>query len=238
MAENRQFRTTRWSVIRAARARDEPGSSEALAELCRAYWYPLYFGARRLGHDPEEARDLTQGYFVKLLEKNWLDDVRPEAGKFRSFLLASLKHHAANVRRDAAALKRGGGEAPLSLDLDAAEERYRHEPADDETPDRAYDRQWALAVIDRAHRRLREEFAAAGKQRQHALLVGYLTGDTATRSYREIADELETSEAAVKMAVSRMRRQFGRVLRAEIADTVEDPGEVEAEIRYLLSTLR
>ena len=174
MGNDGQFRTTRWSVIRAARAKGEPGSAEALAELCQAYWYPLYFGARRLGHGADEARDLTQGYFLRLLEKNFLDDVRPEAGKFRSFLLASLKHYVANVRRDAAALKRGGGETLLSLDLDAAEKRYRHEPVDDETPDRAYDRQWALAVIDRAHRRLAKEFVAAGKQKQHRLLVGYL----------------------------------------------------------------
>lgn len=237
MNEDRRFHTTRWSVIRSARARDEPGSAEALARLCETYWYPLYSFVRRQGRAPEQALDLTQGYFVKLLDKHFLDDVRPEAGKFRSFLLASLKHFLANERRAEAAQKRGGGSSPISLDLDSAEARYRHEPADERTPDHAYERQWALAVIRQAHRRLREEFEAAGKARQHRLLVGQLSGDGDSRIYREIAAELETTEAAVKMTISRMRRHFGRILRDEIAGTVDDPAAVDAEVRYLLSIL-
>lgn len=223
-------------MIRSVRDGAEPESAAALAELCSAYWYPLYVGVRRLGHDPDEARDLTQGYFLRLMERNWLDDVRPEAGKFRSFLLASLKNYVANVRRDAAALKRGGGMVPLSLDLDSAEERYRHELADERTPDRAYDRQWALTVIERAHRALEAEWNSSGKRTHHRLLVGFLSDDDG-RPYREIAGELGTTEAAVKMAVSRMRGRFGQLLRDVVGDTVDDPAEVDEEIRYLLSSL-
>ena len=219
-------------MIRSARAKGEPGSAEALAGLCEAYWYTLYVFVRRMGRDPEDARDLTQGYFLRLMEKDYLDDVREEAGKFRSFLLASLKHYMANVRRDAAAIKRGGGQQVMSLDLDTAEDRYRLEPIDDQTPDRAYERRWAMAVIERAQARLRDEFEAAGKSRHYALLGAHLSG--AGRPYVEIAEELETSEAAVKMSVSRIRRQFGKTLRDEIADTIDDPGEIDAEVKYLL----
>jgi RNA polymerase sigma-70 factor (ECF subfamily) len=237
MTAPEHFSTTRWTVIRSARAKGEPGSAEALASLCEAYWYPLYVFVRRLGHGADEARDLTQGYFLRLLEKDYLEGVSPEAGKFRAFLLASLKHYLANVRRDAAAQKRGGGKPLLSLDIDAAENRYRNEPVDEDTPDRAYERRWALAVIDRARSRLKSEFEASDKLLQFRLLAGHLTGTGEARPYREIAEQLGTTEAAVKMSVSRMRRQYGRALREEIADTIDDPGEVDAEVRHLLSSL-
>jgi RNA polymerase sigma-70 factor (ECF subfamily) len=242
MTSQGKFHTTRWTVIRSARAKDEPGSAEALASLCEAYWYPLYVFVRRMGHSADDARDLTQGYFLRLLEKDYLEGVNPEAGKFRSFLLASLKHYLANVRREASALKRGGGKPLVSLDLDAAEnryrnERYRNEPIDDETPDKAYERRWALAVIDRARGRLKQEFVAADKLRQFKLLAGHLTGSGDAQPYRDIAEELGTTEAAVKMTVSRMRRQYGRALRDEIADTIDDPTAVDAEVRHLLSNL-
>ena len=229
------FRTTRWTVIRAARAKNEPDSAAALASLCEAYWYPLYFFVRRLGHNAEDARDLTQGYFLKLMERDYLDTVREEAGKFRSFLLASMKHYLANVKRDAAALKRGGGQAPISLDIDVAENRYRLEPVDESTPEKAYERRWALAVIDRARASLRNEFETASKGRHFHLLAGHLSGSGDGKSYREIAEELETTEAAVKMSVSRMRRQFGRALRDQIADTVDNTEDIDAEVKYLLS---
>lgn len=235
MSPEGRFNTTRWTVIRSARAKDEPGSAEALAALCEAYWYPLYVFVRRRGHGADEARDLTQGYFLRLLEKDYLDDVKPEAGRFRSFLLASMKHFLANERRDAAALKRGGGRTLVSLDLAAAENRYRHEPVSDETPERAYERRWALAVIERARDRLRDEFAAAGKERQFRLLAGHLSGRDSARPHGEVAEELGTTEAAVKMAVSRMRRQYGRALREEIADTIDDPAAIDDEVRHLLS---
>jgi RNA polymerase sigma-70 factor (ECF subfamily) len=225
-------------MVRSARAKHEPGSAEALARLCEAYWYPLYYFVRRLGHGPDDARDLTQGYFAQMLERDYLDDVRPETGKFRSFLLASMKHYMANVRREAKALKRGGGQPVVSLDTAAAEDRYRHEPSDERTPGKAYEHQWALAVVGRANERLREEFESAGKQEQYRLLVGYLSGDVAGRSYQEVAAELETTEAAVKMAVSRMRRHYGNVLREEIAATVDAGENVDAEIRHLFSIIR
>jgi RNA polymerase sigma factor (sigma-70 family) len=231
------FRTTRWTVIRAARAKNEPDSAAALAALCEAYWYPLYFFVRRLGHNAEDARDLTQGYFLRLMERDYLDTVREEAGKFRSFLLASMKHYLANVKRDAAALKRGGGQAPISLDVDVAENRYRLEPVDDATPEKAYERRWALAVIDRARESLRGEFESVSKGRQFQLLSGHLSGSGDGKSYREIAEELETTEAAVKMSVSRMRRQFGHALRDQIADTVDSTEDVDAEVKYLLTIL-
>lgn len=232
------FRTTRWSMILSARAKGEPGSAEALAGLCEAYWYPLYVFVRRMGHGPDDARDHTQGYFLRLLEKDYLESVRPEAGRFRSFLLASMKHYLANARREAAALKRGGGQSLVSLDTHAAENRYRNEPVDDDTPDRAYERRWALAVLERARARLRKEFEAAGKQRQFTLLSGHLSGGGGGRSYAEIAAELETTEAAVKMSAARMRRQFGKTLREEIGDTVGDNAEIDAEVKHLLAVLR
>jgi len=224
-------------MVLSARAKDEPGSAEALARLCEAYWYPLYSFARRSGRSADDARDLTQGYFLQMMERDYLDDVRRERGKFRSFLLASMKHFMANAHREAAALKRGGGEKPLSLDFDEAETRYRSQPADDRTPETIYEREWALAVIARARRRMREEFEADGKRDQHRLLVRYLTGE-GDRPYKEVAAELETTEAAVKMAISRMRRHFGALLREQIAETVDRDEDVDAEVRHLLSIVR
>jgi RNA polymerase sigma-70 factor (ECF subfamily) len=232
-----RFRTTRWSMVLSARAKNEPGSAEALSGLCEAYWYPLYSFARRSGRSADDARDLTQGYFLRLMERDYLDDVRQERGKFRSFLLASMKHYMANEHRDATAQKRGGGEQPLSLDFDAAETRYRNEPADDRTPEKAYERQWALALVARARERMRVEFDDAGKGRQYRLLARYLSGE-GDRPYKDVAVELETTEAAVKMAISRMRRHFGKVLRELIAETVGPDEEVDAEVRHLLSIVR
>jgi RNA polymerase sigma factor (sigma-70 family) len=231
------FRTTRWTVIRAARAKNEPDSAAALANLCEAYWYPLYFFVRRMGRDAEEARDLTQGYFLNLMERDYLETVREEAGKFRSFLLASMKHYLANVKRDAAALKRGGGHAIISLDIDAAENRYRHEPVDEATPEKAYERRWALEVIERSRASLQSEFESAGKGLQFKLLSGHLSGSGDGKSYREIAEELEMTEAAIKMSVSRLRRQFGRALRDQIADTVDSTEDIDAEVKHLLTIL-
>ena len=232
-----RFRTTRWTVIRSARAKDEPGSEVALATLCESYWYPLYVFVRRSGHDAESASDLTQGYFLKLMEKDFLKSVDPASGKFRSFLLASMKHFLANDRRDAAALKRGGGVAPLSLDVDDAEARYAHEAAEEDSPDRAYEKRWAWAVIERAHQRLRERYRSRDQERVYELLAGHLTGVQQEKSHREIADELESSEAAVKMKLSRLRRQFGTALREEIADTVDDEAQIDDEVKYLLHAL-
>jgi RNA polymerase sigma-70 factor (ECF subfamily) len=225
-------------VVLTARAKGEPGSEEALAWLCETYWYPLYFFVRRRGYAFDEALDLTQGYFLRLMERDYLRDVRPEVGKFRSFLLASLKHYLANEKREAAALKRGGDHRLISLDADAAEHRYRLEPPDERTPEQAYERRWALTVIQRAHRRLEAELGESERRDQFRLLVGYLSGGDPKRSYREVAGELGATEAAVKMAVSRLRRRFGRILREEIAQTVVDDTEIDDEVRYLLTVVR
>jgi RNA polymerase sigma-70 factor (ECF subfamily) len=225
-------------MVMAARARNDPASDAALARLCDSYWYPLYVFVRRLGHDPDEALDLTQGYFLRLLERDYLKDVRPEAGRFRCFLLASLKHYIANERRAAGTWKRGGRRHSMSLDATSAESRFRLEPLDDTTPEKAYERRWAAMVIGRARDRLEREFADAGKIEQYRALAGFLSGDDPGRPYRDVAAALRTSEASVKMGVLRLRRRLGRLLREEIADTVSDPREVEDEVRHLLAVVR
>jgi len=232
-----RFTTTKWSVVLRARDRGDPRSREALASLCEAYWYPLYVFVRRQGSDPNDALDLTQGFFAALIEKDLLDSVRQERGKFRSFLLASLKHHIAHERRREHALKRGGGQEVLPLDGEGAEKRYQIDPADDRTPDRAYERQWALAVIGRAQDRLRGALEADGKGEQYRLLVPFLTDVRPEQPYQEVAGALRTTEASVKMAVLRLRRRLGQLLREEIAHTVEEPADVDAELKHLLVVL-
>ncbi len=238
MEPNERFGTTKWSMVLAARDRQDPDSHEALASLCETYWFPLYVFVRRQGRDHEDALDLTQGYFLMLLEKEFLKDVRPEAGKFRSFLLASMKHFLSHEREKAQAAKRGGGKRPVSLDAAAAEKRFDLEPMHDHTPDRAYEKQWALTVLDRVHGRLRQEFLDQGKIDEYNQLSPYLAGDRPGRSYRDVAAALKTTEAAVKMGVLRLRRRFGKLLREEIADTVHDEGEIGGEIKHLLSVIR
>ena len=232
-----QFTTTRWTVVLAARAREAPGSGDALARLCETYWYPLYVFVRRSGHDAQEARDITQGYFLRLLEADYLQNVRQEAGRFRSFLLSSIKHYMANRRRDAAALKRGGGQPQLSLDAEQAEARFRLEPRHERTPDREYERQWARAIIQRAHRRLREELEQAGKPEHYRLLSRFLSGGQGSE-YEEVAAEMGSSASAVKMSVSRMRKRFGGILRDEVSLTVEQDDQVDAEVRHLMTVFR
>lgn len=235
MAPDGRFETTHWTVVLSARGGGAPDSDAALAELCRTYWYPLYAFVRRSGHDADEALDLTQGYFLRMMERNYLDDVRPEAGRFRSFLLASLKHFLANHRRDAAAIKRGGRVTWVSAD--AAEHRFLADRRRDASPEAAYERRWALAVLERARQRLEREFDDAGKREHYRLLAPHLSAEAGARPYAEIAAELDSSEAAVKMAVSRLRRRFGRVLREEIGRTVE-PEQIDDEVRHLLTVVR
>ncbi|MDH3627272.1 MAG: sigma-70 family RNA polymerase sigma factor [Acidobacteriota bacterium] len=237
MGGDGRFHTTRWTMILSARGTDSEDASAALAELCRTYWYPAYYFVRRRGNGPDEAMDLTQSYFLRMLEKDYLEDVRPEDGKFRSFLLASLKHFLANQHRDATTIKRGGEVEWVALDSADAEGRYRQEPPDHRTPEQAYERRWALAVLGRTKNRLRAEFDDAKKLRQFQLLEPHLSADVTARSYKEIAVDLDTTESAIKMAVSRLRRAFGRLLREEIGRTVEDE-HVDDEVRHLLSVIR
>lgn len=229
------FPSTRWSLVFAARG---SGSAEAVASLCEAYWYPLYAFTRRRGYDRDDALDLTQGFFAALLEKDYLDDLRSGEGRFRSFLLAALKHHVSKQRERDQALKRGGGHTILSIDADTAERRYRHEPAHEWTPERAYERSWALTILKHVERRLASELDGEGKAEMYRRLGPAALGRRPPRPHRETAHALGISEDAVKMAVLRLRRRFGRLLREEVAKTVASDEQVEDEIRSLLATLR
>lgn len=235
---SRSFQTTRWSLVLAAGETAASESREALAGLCEAYWYPLYTFVRRQGYGPDEAADLTQGYFLTFLEKNYLADVRPEAGRFRSFLLASLKHFLSKERERARALKRGGGRNTLSIDWSGAESRFMAETIDSASPEAAFERQWARTMLDRAMKRLEGEFREAGKEQQLDCLRGHLTGEGQAARYAEIAARLGISEGAVRVVIHRSRRRFGEHLRAEIAETVARPEDIDAEVRHLLETLR
>jgi RNA polymerase sigma-70 factor (ECF subfamily) len=233
-----RFATTQWSIVLAARRQSLPEAQTALASLCKTYWYPLYAYVRRQGHQSAEAQDLTQGFFARLLEKQDLGDVDPERGKFRSFLLASIKHFLINEWDRARAAKRGGTQTILSFDFDSAENRYRLEPADNRTSDRFFEKQWALTLLDQIRDLLRDEFVQADKSDQFEHLHVYLTGERPDETYAEAAAKLGMSEDAMKMAVHRLRRQFQERLREEIARTVATPDEVDEEIRALFKALQ
>jgi RNA polymerase sigma factor (sigma-70 family) len=234
---SRQFATTRWSLVLAAGQRGSPQSSDALATLCVNYWYPLYAYVRRLGHDADEAQDFTQAYFARLLEKNDLAAADPGRGRFRAFLLTSLKHFLANEWDRARAEKRGGGRSVLSIDFGTAEERYRAEPSHDLTPEKIFERRWALVLLENVLARLHNESAQAGKADSFDRLKGFLTGEQAAVTYGKLAVELNTSEGAVKVAIHRLRRRYRELLRAEIEETVADSDEIDQEIRDLFSAL-
>jgi RNA polymerase sigma-70 factor (ECF subfamily) len=231
------FATTRWSLIVAGREPGSPGARQALAHLCDAYWYPLYAYVRRRGHDADEAADLTQEFFARLLEGNFLGGVDPAKGRFRAFLLAACKHFLANEHDRACAQKRGGGRAPLSLDLDGAEGRYRREPAHDLTAEKLYERRWALTLLDRVLGRLREEMAARGKGEQFDRLGVFLLGDRGAPSHGQVAEVLGMTAGAVKVAVHRLRQRYRELIQEEIAHTVQTPDEIDDEIRDLFAFL-
>jgi len=233
-----EFATTSWSHVLAARDGTDTQARVALEGLCEIYWYPLYAYVRRQGHDPEEARDLTQGFFAQLFENETLQRTNPSAGRFRSFLLACLKHFLSHERDRAKALKRGGGTSPISLDADAAEKRYDREPAEGLTPEEVFERRWALAVVERALERLREETDEKANPTRFARLATYLTGEEPRVPYRQAASALGMSEGAVKVAVHRLRQRFGELLRAEVAETLADPEETDEEVRHLLTVIR
>lgn len=236
MGDENDFATTRWSVVLAAGRKSDPSSDRALADLCQSYWYPLYVYVRRRGVDTDAARDLTQEFFARLLEKNYLAVAQPERGRFRAFLLTALKNFLANEWERRRAQKRGGGKAILALDFDAGESRFHNEPAHNDTPERLFDRQWALAVLDSCLTRLRGEFATQRKEQEFAQLKNFLTGEAAA-SYAVVAQELGMTEGAVKVAVHRLRRRYRELLRAEVAQTLAEPAEVNDEIRCLFEAL-
>lgn len=236
--DRRRFATTRWSQVLAAGHADTRGSREALSRLCESYWYPLYVYVRRWGYDADQAQDLTQEFFARLLEKHYLQAADPSRGRFRSFLLASLKHFLANERDRAGAIKRGGRATILPLEIESAEGRYSLELPDEETPERIYERRWALTLLERTLARLSGEFEAVGKRTLFVRLEGYLTGEQETLPYADLAFDLGMSEGAVKVMIHRLRRRFGSLLREEVGDTVSTPAEVDDEIRDLFRALK
>ena len=235
---NRQFASTRWSVVRAAGGDDSKVARSALQELCQSYWFPLYAFVRRKVNDSDSAADLTQAFFADLLQRDNIKQVNPELGKFRSFLLASLKNFLNNQWDKQRAQKRGGGKAVLSIDFAQADDRYSLEPAHADTPERCFEKQWALELIDRTNQELRREFEKRGKVHQFDTLQPFLAGKNESSTFAIAAATLEMTEVAAKVTVHRMRQRFGELLRTEIANTVGDPAEIDSEIQHLFESLK
>lgn len=231
------FATTQWSIVLRAAQPDDSAARAALEMLCRRYWFPLYAFARRRVATLPEAQDLTQEFFLRLLEKNSLAAATPERGRFRSFLLTSLKNFLANEWDRANAQKRGGGRERLSLDWEIGESRLSLEPAHNDTPEKEFERQWALTLLDVVVRRLQDEFVTADRSQQFELLKETLTGGRAAIDYSTVAAELQISEVAARQAAHRLRKRYRELLREEVAATVESENEVEDEIGRLLEAL-
>jgi RNA polymerase sigma-70 factor (ECF subfamily) len=230
------FVTTHWSLVLAAKG-DTAGAHEAMGRLCQLYWYPLYSYVRRRGQSAEDAKDLTQEFFSRLLARNWVGNADRKKGRFRSFLLGAMKHFLSDEWDKARAQKRGGGVPALPLEFDTAEMRYSREPVDHATPEQNYERRWALALLEHILNRLREEYEGDGRGELFALLNPCLVGDRTAQPYAELAKQLGVSEGTVKSAVHRLRWRYRQLLRDEIAGTVAEPGEVEEELRHLFVVL-
>jgi RNA polymerase sigma-70 factor (ECF subfamily) len=231
------FASTHWSLVLLARDRSTPEARAALEALCRAYWYPLYAFVRRRGHAHDAAQDLTQEFFARLLEKDFLASVERGRGRFRAFLLACCQHFLSNQRDRDRAARRGGGRPVLPLDFPSADERYRREPADTLTPEKLYERRWALTLLAQVLDRLRQEYHDGGKAELYDRLKGTLTAAADAAPYAEVAAALGMSEAAVKKAAQRLRQRYRELLREEVGATVEEPGQVADEIRELFDAL-
>ncbi len=231
------FVTTHWSVVLTAQRSDTTRAQAALAKLCQAYWYPLYSYVRRRGYGPHDAQDLTQEFFARLLEQNWLAQADRERGRFRTFLLAALSHFLANEWDKARAQKRGGAIQFVPLQLDDAETRYGQEPADPVTPEQCFERRWALALLDEVLNRLRQEQAATGATALFDKLKPCLAGTSQAQPYAALAADLDMTEGAVKAAVHRLRHRYRQLLRDEIANTVASSEEVDAEMHHLFAVL-
>lgn len=232
-----RFATTRWTVVLAAGRGADAGAADALATMCQTYWYPVYAFVRRRGHNPEDAQDLTQAFFARLLEKDAVRAADPGRGRFRSFLLSSVQNFLANERDEAAAQKRGGGRPAISLDPSTAESRYAVEPAHELTPEKLFDRRWALTQLDLCLDELRGDYARRGQGHVFARLQPFLGGDVPGGSYAPAAAELGMSESAVKVAVHRLRQRYRELLRRQILQTVASPDEVDEEVRHLFAAL-
>ncbi|HVU38284.1 MAG TPA: sigma-70 family RNA polymerase sigma factor [Opitutales bacterium] len=236
-APRARFATTRWTMVLAAGRKSSPDAARALEELCRAYWYPLYAYVRRRGHSTADAEDLTQAFFTRLLENDFLRGAARDKGRFRTFLLVAFQRFCANEWDRSRAQKRGGGQHVFSLNLDTAERRYHAEPADELSADRIFERRWALTLIEQTIARLRAEYATAGKTRDFDALKVFLTGDAGEVPYVELAAQLGQGEGALRVAVHRLRKRFRELFRQEIAQTVSSPSEIDAELRHLISVL-
>ncbi|MBS1856951.1 MAG: sigma-70 family RNA polymerase sigma factor [Acidobacteria bacterium] len=230
-----QFPTTRWTLVVAAGDPHRKEARSALVSLCENYWYPLYAYLRRRGYPADQAQDLTQEFFVRVLEGRYLDRADPEKGRFRSFLLTSLKFFVSDEGDRQRARKRGGGTV-VRLEFTSGEERYQREPAHHETPEWIFERRWALSVLDRVVGKLRDEFVRHGRAEHFERLKVFLLGQS-DAPYADLAREIKTSEGALKVAIHRLRKRYRELFRQEIADTVADPSEVESELRYLAGVL-
>ena len=243
-SKNPQFATTHWNIVKAVGGEDEVAAKSALEKLCRTYWYPIYTFVRFQGHNADEAADLTQAFFADLLERENLKAVDPKFGKFRSFLLAAAKNFIANHWKRAKAIKRGGQVVISSFDLSNADSRYRETNADidpaskEKTPDQLFERQWAETLLQQVNERLRIEFESRGKAHQFQRLEIFLAGKSDEATQQQVADELGMTEVAIKVAVHRMRRRFGEILREEIGHTLENPVEIDLEISHLFEVLQ
>ena len=233
-----RFATTRWSLVIAAGGTDSQEVRPAMGHLIERYWYPLYAFVRRKGRDAEEAFDMTQEFLLRLLDRNFLASADPSKGRFRTFLLTALERFLIDEWRRETRERRGGGRTILSLSPVDAEDRYRLEPADTATPESIYERRWALALLEQALRRLREECTAAGRQELFRAVEPLLSGEDSGRPYAAIATGLEMTEGALKTAIHRLRRRFAVILRAEIAETVARPEDVDEEVQHLFRSLK
>ena len=233
----RQFATTHWGVVLAARDKNDSHASDALEALCRTYWYPIYAYVRRRGYDADDAQDLTQEFFTRLLAKEGLSNVTQAKGKFRSFLLASVNHLLADERDRSRRQKRGGGQIVLSFDTQSAEGRYQLELADPWTPEKLFERRWALALVEHVLHRLHQEYSQNGKAELFSVLKDSLTGGKAELDYPSAARRLAMTEGAVRTAVYRLRQRFGEQFRLAVAETLTDPNDLDAEMRHVLAAL-
>ncbi len=232
-----RFTTTHWSVVLTAGNQSSPDYTRALSALCQTYWYPLYAYLRRWGCDREQAEDYTQGFFASLMERQSIGEADPKRGKFRSFLLVSLKHFLSDQFDRTEAQKRGSGKKVLSLDIEDGETRYHCEPADNLSPEKLFERYWALEVLKQAMTRLKDEFATANKQHLFDHLKTYLTAEQDSIPYCSVAAKLDMTEGAVRVAVHRLRQRYHELVRQEIAQTVATPEQIDEEINELYAAL-
>jgi RNA polymerase sigma-70 factor (ECF subfamily) len=234
-----RFATTRWSLIVQARDKPSPDAHGALSELCQSYWYPLYCLIRRRSQNSHEAQDLTQEFFSRLLEKDFLGDVDQSRGRFRSFLSAAVKHFLSNENDKRKTAKRGGKQKILSLDMDwdSGESRFLVQPSHELTAENMFEREWALTLLNRVLSRLRDEQSEAGKSKQFETLQPFLTMDSETANYADVASQLGMEVTAARMAAHRLRQRYRSLLREEIAHTVANAEEIEDELRHLFTAL-